>query len=351
MARDIFISYSRKDLEAVKAIKDEIEHSLGVECWMDLDDIPADDDDYLDRIVEGIEQCNVFIFMLSKNSQESEHAIGELTAAKKQKRRTGIHVVVLNIDDCEMNQKFTIKYSRLNIIVWSDEPQRGNLIKNLQQWMGVLSSKSSNGADSPMDNLKNAPADIEEQYQLGRDYFYGYNGKAVNKTEAVWWYRKAAEEGHAKAQCNLGYSYELGHGVQADTAEAARWYRMAAEQGLDIAQNNMGRCYYYGKGINRDYTKAARWYRKAANQGYAEAQNNLGDCYFCGNGVSKNFNKAVMWYRNAVEQGLAEAQYNLGYCYKKGYGVPQNCIEAARWFVKAADQGLDEAIKELKRLL
>lgn len=135
--RAIFISYSRKDLEVVKVIKSEIDSAIGTKSWMDLEEIPADNDDYLNKIVEGIRNCKVFLFMLSKSSQESEHAIGELVAAKKQKEKTGIHVVILNIDDCEMNMKFTVRFATVNTIFWSDAPQRENLIKCLMQWLGT----------------------------------------------------------------------------------------------------------------------------------------------------------------------------------------------------------------------
>ena len=50
--------------------------------------------------------------------------------------------------------------------------------------------------------------------------------------EAVRWYRKAAKQGYAKAQCNLGVAYENGQGVKQDHDEAVRWYLKAAEQGL-----------------------------------------------------------------------------------------------------------------------
>jgi len=50
--------------------------------------------------------------------------------------------------------------------------------------------------------------------------------------EAVKWYRKAAEQGHALAQTNLGFMYEKGDGVPKDAAEAVKWYRKATEQGL-----------------------------------------------------------------------------------------------------------------------
>ena len=43
--------------------------------------------------------------------------------------------------------------------------------------------------------------------------------------------KKAAEQGHADAQYNLGLMYDYGGGVPEDDAEAVRWYRKAAEQG------------------------------------------------------------------------------------------------------------------------
>ena len=49
-------------------------------------------------------------------------------------------------------------------------------------------------------------------------------------------YRKAAEQGKAIAQYNLGYCYEKGLGVVKDPTEAVKWYRKAAEQGDAAAQ-------------------------------------------------------------------------------------------------------------------
>jgi TPR repeat protein len=58
-------------------------------------------------------------------------------------------------------------------------------------------------------------------------------------TEAFRLYRKAAEQGFANAQHNVGLMYAKGDGIQKNDAEAARWYRTAAEQGLAIAQLNL----------------------------------------------------------------------------------------------------------------
>jgi TPR repeat protein len=47
----------------------------------------------------------------------------------------------------------------------------------------------------------------------------------------VRWYRKAADQGNAVAQTNLGYMYEKGRGVSQDKSEAVRWYQKATAQG------------------------------------------------------------------------------------------------------------------------
>jgi len=53
-------------------------------------------------------------------------------------------------------------------------------------------------------------------------------------------YRKAGEQGDAKAQTCLGFMCTKGQSVLQDYAEAAKWYRKAAEQGNALAQFNLG---------------------------------------------------------------------------------------------------------------
>ena len=60
-----------------------------------------------------------------------------------------------------------------------------------------------------------------------------------------------------------------------------KWCRKAAEQGVAVAQFNLGDFYYEGEGVEQSYTEAVIWYRKAAEQGDADAQISLGECYWC----------------------------------------------------------------------
>jgi|TARA_B110000908_G_scaffold24602_1_gene28222 TPR repeat protein len=115
--------------------------------------------------------------------------------------------------------------------------------------------------------------------------------------------RKAAEQGDAEAQSNLGRMYDGGEGVPEDDVEAMKWYRKAAEQGLAMAQYNLGGMYASGKGETRDYVEAVKWLRKAADQGHAWAQYRLGAMYDSGRGVAEDDVMAYMWWNLAAAQG------------------------------------------------
>lgn len=86
-----------------------------------------------------------------------------------------------------------------------------------------------------------------------------------------------------------------------DYIQAVKWYRKAADQGHAGAQNGLGEMYENGRGISRDYIQAAKWYRKAAKQGDFSAQHNLGKLYSSGRGVSQDNVRALMWLNLAAE--------------------------------------------------
>ena len=58
-----------------------------------------------------------------------------------------------------------------------------------------------------------------------------------------------------------------GLGVPHDYAEAARLYRKAAEQGNALAQSELGVVYFNGRGVPQDYVLAYMWLNLAAAQG------------------------------------------------------------------------------------
>lgn len=172
--------------------------------------------------------------------------------------------------------------------------------------------------------------DAIAQFQLGGKYENGYVWEGVSQDyqQALSWYRKAAEQGHAKAQYRLGQIFETGlvahssesalkwmleknQSVKQDHAQAMIWYRRAAEQGLANAQFNLGRMYANHKVMGHDDTQAVIWYRKAAEQGHVGAQNNLGTMFYNGHGVTQDYSKALIWFEKAAEQGYPIAIKNV----------------------------------------
>ncbi|MCL2760801.1 MAG: tetratricopeptide repeat protein [Desulfuromonadales bacterium] len=180
---------------------------------------------------------------------------------------------------------------------------------------------------------------MKAQTKLGARYLQGRWGVTRNYTEAVKWYRKAAEKGFAEAQNSLGQMYASGQGVDKNYDEAAKWFRKAAEQGNAEAQNSLGKMYASGQGVDKNDAEAVKWFRKAAEQGNMEAQYNLGAMYEKGQGAARNGEEAVKWYSEAAEQGDVKAQYTLGQMYHEGQGVARNDDEAVKWFNEAAEQG------------
>jgi TPR repeat protein len=66
--------------------------------------------------------------------------------------------------------------------------------------------------------------------------------------------------------------YLKGSGVPQDDAEAVKWIQRAATQGDAYAQYNLGLMYAQGRGvIVKDERQAIGWLTKSADGGYAPA--------------------------------------------------------------------------------
>ncbi|MDR2188290.1 MAG: sel1 repeat family protein [Azonexus sp.] len=203
----------------------------------------------------------------------------------------------------------------------------------------------------------------EAQYQLGwlydNDKIYSDDGYAT----AFAWYRKAAEQGYAPAQYELGQMYNYGRKSTArDKAQAVVWLNKAAEQGNAKASLALVSIYsdpslYDGGAAYRDDTQAFLWMCKAARQGNFGAQLVIGEWYENPEGwppgektvnVPQDQAQANLWYQAALatlhkadEQGHEYARYQLGNLYARGgAGVPKDCEQAKAWWRKS---GANEA--------
>jgi TPR repeat protein len=183
------------------------------------------------------------------------------------------------------------------------------------------------------------------QYLLAYFHCVGV-GVSIDFCEAVNWFKQAAQQGHAAAQCGFGDCLCSGNGVAKNWVEGLRWYPV--EQGDADAQRLLGYCFQTGVGVKKSSHEAVRFYRLAAEQGDALAQYYLGYCCENGVGIWRSKKEAARWYQLGALHGCALAQCRLGHYFQKGIGVNKNYSEAVCWYRRAADQGNAEARVALK---
>ena len=75
-----------------------------------------------------------------------------------------------------------------------------------------------------------------------------------------------AQKGYPLAECQVGYFYYEGLGVEPDVEQAFFWTERAARHGDRDGQYNLGWFYEEGVGRPADREQACEWFRKAALQ-------------------------------------------------------------------------------------
>ena len=141
--------------------------------------------------------------------------------------------------------------------------------------------------------------------------------------------------------------YENGRGVPPDFAVAANWYRNAADQGSAYAQCALGFMYDTGQGVPQDDAAALSWYRKAVGQGNANAQNALGVMHLKGRGgLPKDEREAARLFKLAADRGNASAQKNLDNLYSRGRGVGADVLPwLANNFLSEGERAVLDGLK------
>lgn len=151
-------------------------------------------------------------------------------------------------------------------------------------------------------------------------------------------YAALAADGVADAQYHLGRLYELGEGTAVDLTEALAWYAKAARRSHGAANSRLGALYLSGKQIPQDDKLALECFKEGARRGRVDAQRSLGMMYEQGRGTDKNPEEAARWYARAAECNDASAQLALGRLYTRGEGVPQDMALAKKWIRASAAQ-------------
>lgn len=131
-------------------------------------------------------------------------------------------------------------------------------------------------------------------------------GSGVQADQERWlgWMTLSAEQGVPFAQSELGEYYYREDRYR----DAEQWFRKAAEEGHAKGLLGLGRMYREGRVVAQDYSRAFELFQSAAEQGQATAQLFLAEMLHDGEGVAKNQVRSYMWANVAAAKGVGRAQ-------------------------------------------
>lgn len=122
----------------------------------------------------------------------------------------------------------------------------------------------------PLDALRQQAqrGDLDSQFQLGSAYFVGQPEK--NLKQAEYWWKQAADKGHAMAAVSLAYLYTGRDAPEfANQQGMLKYLNQSAAAGNPMAQHILGNLYRRGEGgVPRDPDQARRLYQSACQQNY-----------------------------------------------------------------------------------
>ncbi len=122
MCHKVFISYSRKDVEAVNAIREVLEQN-GISYWIDKEGIFSGEN-YKEVIVDAIETAKAVLFVSSVHSNASINVIRELGYAVKQRRT----IIPIMLDDTPYAKSVRLDISDIHQIEFKDDEYSGKEI-------------------------------------------------------------------------------------------------------------------------------------------------------------------------------------------------------------------------------
>ena len=129
MQYDVFISYSRKDYvdeqknvipsNEVSKIKEALTQA-GITYWFDEEGVYSGDE-FARVIVKNIKASKIFVFLSTKNSNQSGWTASEIATANMLKKK----IIPVRIDDSVYHDDVILYISRLSHIDYGDNPEKG----------------------------------------------------------------------------------------------------------------------------------------------------------------------------------------------------------------------------------
>lgn len=180
-------------------------------------------------------------------------------------------------------------------------------------------------------------AAMGEESCIGYLQNHGVTDMEANRQTVETFY--AAEHGDPDAMCEVGMFFADGEIMPEDDDRAYFWYRQAAERGHAEAKLRLALYLEYHENY-KDPALAMQMLTEALEQGEDYANYEIGKMYSEGNGVQTDINKAMEYLNKAVDSGYGVAAYQISQ-------IVTDPGAKREWLQKAADMGYEMAQQEL----
>lgn len=195
-------------------------------------------------------------------------------------------------------------------------------------------------------------------------FLYEGRGCAADQRQAMVWLENAANRGHVSSMRLLAFSYLQGDGVPRDRQVALHWFRLGAEAG--DPQSQFETAILLLESGAEAFDTAWGFLIKAANSGNKPAQSAVAQRLHEGDGCKRDEAQALYWHLMLAHQGNLESKFYAGMLLLNGFS-PRQPVEAPRlpdtefdqlpleeqgflWMSKAADGGLSEALSVISAI-
>lgn len=249
----VFVSYAHADAELAYPIISGLQER-GMRIWFD-DGLDVGDI-WEDVIPDHVEQCAAMLCLVSTRFTDSNNCLDEIFYAREQKKE----LLILHLEDQALPRNFRFRYGRYHAERLSAYSDRSVLLERLTATQKL---RCCIGQELKVKPSLEQPQKVYQEPTENPEMLFHKGRISKSDAEAVAWYLKAAELGHAGAMRELGRRCFNGYGVPKSYEDAFRWYLRAAEKGNWEAMHQLDVCYTHGWGVTVDKKKAEYWRAKA----------------------------------------------------------------------------------------
>jgi len=147
---------------------------------------------------------------------------------------------------------------------------------------------------------------LEAQIKIADTYCYGW-GVSEDKQKAIFWYKKAIEQGSVEALVNSEFCF-----TETLAYEAVEYYRQLAEKGNTEAQLILASLYDEGKCVPKNDAKAFQLRLQAAELNNGQACYLVGSALVTGDGVEKNIEEGIKWLLKIANPKTTTSDFDMG---------------------------------------